>query len=324
MPESTSQSAFSQNASHQDLLPGDLLLTKGSARALLRPVAGGRICSLQLAAADGSLQEVLYPYTAAGVDALRWAKGGIYPLVPYSNRIAHSRLSTPDGVVALAPHPDAAPHTLHGNAHGLPWQVQEHAAAQAVMVLNSPASPAWPWHYRVTQRVHLRDDALTLELCLHNEDTRAMPTGLGFHPYFCHSPQARVGFHASTWWDRSEDFLALAARPVGPEEGFAPARALPPGTRTDYFGGWDGRAELELPGGTTLYLQGDGPLSHLVLHRPPQPLYLCLEPVTHVADAFNLAAQGQADTGTVLLAPGESFSASLTISLRARSMTAGE
>ena len=66
------------------------------------------------------------------------------------------------------------------------------------------------------------------------------------------------------------------------------------------------------------------PLRAPLLHRPPQPLYLCLEPVTHVADAFNLAAQGQADTGTVLLAPGESFSASLTISLRARSMTAGE
>ena len=319
MPEPLTKSAAAQ-----DLLPGDLLLTNGPARALLRPVAGGRVCSLQLAAPDGRPQEVLYPYTAAGVDALRWAKGGIYPLVPYSNRIAQARLATPDGVVALAPHPDAAPHTLHGNAHGLPWRVQEHDATQALMVLDSPASPAWPWRYRVTQQIRLQADALTLELCLRNDDTRAMPAGLGFHPYFCHMPDARLGFQATTWWERSEDFLARAARHLGPDEGFERAHALPPGTCTDYFGGWDGRAELELPGGASLHLQGSGTLSHLVLHRPPQPLYLCLEPVTHVADGFNLAAQGQADTGTVLLAPGESFSASLTISLRMPFLPAGE
>jgi aldose 1-epimerase len=305
-------------------LPGDVLLACGGSRALLRPAAGGRVCALHLADADGVAQEVLYPYTAAGVDALRWAKGGIYPLVPYSNRIAHSRLATPDGVVTLSPHPDAMPHTLHGNAHGLPWQLQQSDATQALLVLDSPASPAWPWKYRVTQEIRLQADALTLQLRLVNEDTRTMPSGLGFHPYFCHVPEARLGFQASTWWDRTEDFLATTARPVQADEGFMPARALKPGTCTDYFSGWDGRAQLELPSGATLHLQADAALGHMVLHRPPQPLYVCLEPVTHVADGFNLGAQGREGTGTVLLVPGESFTASLTLSLSPPTSTPGK
>ena len=93
--------------------PGDLVLRAGQACAVLRPAAGGRVCSLTLARDDGRTVDMLFPYTAQGVDPLRWGKGGIYPLVPYSNRIANAQVQTPGGVVQLSPHPDAAPHSLH-------------------------------------------------------------------------------------------------------------------------------------------------------------------------------------------------------------------
>ncbi len=47
---------------------------------------------------------------------------------------------------------------------------------------------------------------------------------------------------------------------------------------------------------------------HLVVYRPDNLAYLCLEPVSHVADGFNQAARGVQDTGTRWLAPGESLS----------------
>jgi aldose 1-epimerase len=298
-----------------EVLDGDVVLRAGAAQAVLRPQAGGRVCRLALVAGKGSAVDVLFPYDAPHVDSVRWAKGGIYPLVPYSNRIAQARLSTPSGEVLLAPHPDAQPHTLHGNAHGLPWRCSEQSATSATLLLDSPACAAWPWHYRATQHIGLQASALSLRLEIVNAGDRPMPAGLGWHPYLRHEPQAHLGFVATTWWSRTPDFLATAHRPLRQEEGFNPPRSLPPGTLTDYLSGWRGPLDVDLPGGATLRLRADDAVSHLVLHRPPDGRYLCVEPVTHVADGFNLEARGVVGTGTRWLDPGQSFAVSMHLEL---------
>ena len=92
----------------------------GVASARLVPGAGGRVSALRLSAQSDATVEVLFPYPEDHVDPIRWAKGGIYPLLPYSNRIANARVLMQGEEVLLQPHPDAAPHTLHGHAHLLP------------------------------------------------------------------------------------------------------------------------------------------------------------------------------------------------------------
>jgi aldose 1-epimerase len=52
-----------------------------------------------------------------------------------------------------------------------------------------------------------------------------------------------------------------------------------------------------------------------VVFIPPGRDFLAVEPVTHMTDAFNRAAAGQADTGTRLLAPGRTFSCTMRISV---------
>ena len=295
--------------------PGDLVLRAGQACAVLRPAAGGRVCSLTLARDDGRTIDVLFPYTAQGVDPLRWGKGGIYPLVPYSNRIANAQVQTPGGVVQLSPHPDAAPHSLHGPAHGLPWRVLAHDAQSATLALDHPPSAAWPWHFQTEMQLALRSDALQMNLSLTNLDARSMPAGLGWHPYFLHVPTAQLRYQASQLWDSDADLLALSARPLPAGESFVTARALREGTLTDYLSGWDGRLRLDMPGGDQIDMQTGPLLSHLVVHRPPQGAYLCIEPVSHVTNAFNLAARGMAGTGSVLLACGETINGPMTLSL---------
>ena len=58
--------------------------------------------------------------------------------------------------------------------------------------------------------------------------------------------------------------------------------------------------------------------SHLVVHRPPQGGYLCIEPVSHVTNAFNLAAQGMAGTGSMQLGCGETINGPMSLSLAPR------
>ncbi len=294
---------------------GIVQLQAGGANARLVPAAGGRISALRLLAPSGVAVDILHPYPEDFFDPIRWAKGGIYPLMPYSNRIADATLRVNREDLVLQVHPDAAPHTLHGNAHAQPWQLAASDANSATMTLDSPRDAAWPWHYRGHMRVLLEPHALSIFIEVRNTDTRAMPAGIGLHPYFPHRADARIGYHASTIWPPTADFLAGPPRPPHADEVYVPARGLPPGGLTHYVGGWDGVATVDLPDGARLQLQADKVFGHLVVHRPDSLAYLCLEPVSHVADGFNLAARGVPHTGTRLLGPGESLVGALRLQL---------
>ena len=67
-------------------------LSAGAASLRLLPHAGGRVSALRLAQPRGSALDVLHPYPEDFFDPIHWAKGGIYPLMPYSNRIANASL----------------------------------------------------------------------------------------------------------------------------------------------------------------------------------------------------------------------------------------
>lgn len=86
---------------------------------------------------------------------------------------------------------------------------------------------------------------------------------------------------------------------------------------TAFHAGWSGvlRILSEDSGAERLRLQADGALTQLVVHRPAQAPYLCIEPVSHVADGFNLQARSVPGTGTRVLAPGEAMQGSLEIAV---------
>ena len=142
-----------------------------------------------------------------------------------------------------------------------------------------------------------------------------MPAGLGLHPYFLHEPQALLQHNAAVYWPADGDFLPDLPRPLLAAERYESARCLPPGTLTDYFSGWNGRARMDLPDGAHLSITCDPVFGHLVVHRPPSGAYLCVEPVSHVANGFNLAARGVAETGTRFLEPGETLQGQIRFSL---------
>lgn len=294
----------------------------GLARLRLLPHAGGRVSALRLVDRVRGAVEVLHPYPQDVFDPLHWAKGGIYPLMPYSNRIDNARLSVGGEMLQLRAHPDAAPHTLHGNAQAQVWvaePVESSDANTAVLRLHSAASDAWPWQYEAAQHFKLEASSLTITLTLTNRDSRAMPAGIGLHPYFRHHAEAAVGYTASDIWPTDAAFLPLgSARPLQNREQADPPRRLVGGTMTDYLGGWNGRASIELPSsppGAVLAIEADPVFGHLVVHRPDSGAYLCLEPVTHVANGFNLAAQGVLGTGTRVLLSGESMAGSVSFKM---------
>jgi len=151
---------------------------------------------------------------------------------------------------------------------------------------------------------------------------RAMPYGLGFHPWFPYLPGTRLRARAGGMWLETAEHLpgALVDVPEGLRlDGGAP---LPDRWVNNAFRGWDGRAELRWPApaagpppagrvrGVALSCSG---AAYFVLYHPPGAGFVCVEPVTHPVDAFHLPAPHRGE-GLAWLSAGESTVLECTLS----------
>jgi aldose 1-epimerase len=287
-------------------------LAQGAARARLAPHLGGRVTALSLAPPGRAAVELLLPFPEDTSELLHWPKGGIYPLVPYSGRIRDGRLLAAAGEVVLRPHPDAAPHTLHGPAHRRAWELRAMTGCSARMVHEHPGDDEWPWALRAELLVALpAPDCCRLELRLENMAPARAPAGLGMHPYFSAPDGSSLSLSAAREWMLDAAVLPEAAAPPMPGVVWDGAVA---GPVTRQLSDWGGQAVLRPPQGA-LTLQVSPLLAHLVLHRPAGVDWLCLEPASHVVDGFNLDARGVSGTGALWLNPGEAITATMTLTL---------
>lgn len=275
----------------------------------LLPESGGRAGRLNVR--KHGLQ-ILKPIDASlPFDPLNWPRGGMYPLIPYSNRIAEAELNFAGVRHALPAHRDAAPHTLHGITHTLPWTVMSASATTAVLSLDYSGAH-WPWPIRAEQHFQLAGGALTAQLVLTNRGDSAMPAGIGLHPYLQAYPQMRVAFGSQRQWAIASDYLATGEYAEGEVHTDMTPGDWATHTWANYLSQWGGEALVSYPQGTMRISAGHA-LDHLVVFAPAGSDYLCLEPVSHLANGFNLAARlGHERTGTCILEPGQRLTSHIT------------
>lgn len=275
--------------------------------------AGGRLSRLQWRRRSGELFDVVVPMTT-GLQGVRWPKAGAYPLVPYSNRIANGRLLFRGADYTLAPHPDARPHTLHGGAHLLPWRHRSATGSEVVLETIAQAGPAWPWAYHARQCFSVSANELKLEMSVRNMSETAMPAGLGWHPYFSCEESASLHHTARERWPHDGQFVTAGRAQDLPSDWESPVR-LDAQARDAYLGSWGQALELRYPTGVCIRLSAEPIFEHLVVHRPANGSYVCVEPTSHVANGFNLAAAGIPGSGLRILEPGEELCGSLRMTL---------
>ncbi len=294
------------------LAPGPVHTLRAGALTMdVAPAAGGRIASLASAGEGGQRIDWLAPMSEAclrdGFDGLAWPKTGCYPLLPFSNRIRDGRFVWGGREIRLAPHP-GQPHAMHGLAHARAWAVEQLTASSIVLGLRHvPDVDSWPWAFTATQTLVLTAEGLDAVMTLRNDGDSDMPAGGGFHPYFVRTAGMHVQFDAATMWPTDAGEVAIRSEPITAREDFSNARALPDDALSVYYSNWRQQAVISRADGATLTMRADDPLDHFILHAPKGQPYFCLEPVSHVADAVNLAAQGWEGTGLRVLAPGETM-----------------
>jgi aldose 1-epimerase len=281
-------------------------------RLALAPAAGGCIAGFS-ALRGGRRLELLRPALPGAIDQGDPLGMACFPLVPFSGRIRGGRFYFGGRAIRLPPNLPPEPHNIHGHGWRAPWSIAGATGSSAVLEFRHTADD-WPWSYRATQAFDLGAQGLAIEMTVTNEGDEPMPAGLGEHPYFVRTPRATVTAAVDGLWVDEAGSMATEGPDRTAEEllrrGLRPAE-----TAIDMsFFGWRRRAVVDWPEWRArVTIEAEAPLDFLVVYTPVREDYFCVEPVSNGSDAFNLAVAGRTDTGTRVLAPGETLRARIRL-----------
>ena len=289
-----------------------ITLRASGAGLTLAPAVGGAVARYWWER-DGVTWEWLRPTSPSAIRDGHAHRTAAFPLVPFSNRIRAGRFTVDGRAVSLPLNRAREPHTIHGHGWQARWRVVDAGPSEARLEYRHAPSH-WPWAYRAAQRFALTPAGLTVALALTNESDAPMPAGLGWHPYFPRAAGTRLTAEVRAVWLTDRETMPTDLVP--PPAGVDPSRGIDVHTtRLDNcFVGWSRRAVIEWPErGARLVMTAESPLDYLVVFTPRGRRFFCAEPVSHVTDAFNLAAAGHSDTGLRILDPGDTLSSTITL-----------
>ena len=275
-------------------------LRAGSLRLALRPDLGGAIAGLW-----HGTTAVLRSTEAADLTAAYLS--GCYPLVPYSNRVGQRRFRWQGRDHHLAANFDGSPHALHGVARLRAWQVVSSSATDAELAYRHAPDAHWPFAFDVRQCFGLTPAGLTVSLAFTNQADHSQPMGLGWHPYFPQRPGASLQITVAERWDNDASGLAAQAVPQDGIHGAVSDLDL-----DNCYGGWQGPA---LIADAQLALRLTSSLPYVVVYRPTTKPFYCVEPVSHVSNAIQMA--DPAAHGVCALARGATFEAWMQLDIAA-------
>ena len=261
-------------ASREPTISTTLELHAGALRLALRPDLGGCIAGLWLG--DDAVLRSTEP---AALTTSRLS--GCYPLVPYSGRLGYRRFQWLGQEHHTSPNFDDNPHSVHGVAWQRAWTVVSSSATEATLVCEHSPDEHWPFAFTLRQRFELTPEALVVHLSFTNRASQPQPVGLGWHPYFPKRARSRLHIDVSERWD--SDASGLSTQRVAQANIDAEVARL----GFDHcFEGWRGPAQID---DEKLSMQLTSSLPYLVVFTPDTKPYYCVEPVSHVSNAIQMA-----------------------------------
>ncbi|WP_136068878.1 aldose 1-epimerase [Modicisalibacter radicis] len=217
---------------------------------------------------------------------------GLYPLVPWSNRIGAGGFEWQGVHYPLTANRDGEPCPIHGDGWQAAWRVAHRTATQLTLERESSHQPPFDYRSRLIYRID--GAALTVELVVTHRGETPAPYGMGVHPWFPRSAGVAIEAPADGVWDVDDAQLPTGWRAIdaASEWDFRRGGRLPDGPIDNLFTGWNGQARLVWPEhDLTLYIDSDPPCPRYLVYSPGREAdFFCFEPVSHDVDAHHGAA----------------------------------
>ncbi len=300
-----------------------IMLSAGALRLDLAPAAGGSIGRFAGTHTEGEV-DWLRPATAQGLADRNPLAMASFPLVPFCNRIRNGSASFEGREIRFPPNHPAkdSPHPLHGVGWLRPWRVVSADETRATLALEVAANDAWPWRFSSLQHFELDSTQLRVEMSVTNEDTAAMPVGIGHHPYFPHTPGTRITSAAAAMWQGDHEVMPTTLEVTDAVRRLQRGVVLDELDLDNNFTGWRHETLIEWPADArgparSLMMEAQSPLDYFVLYCPKGYDHFCAEPVSQCTDWLNLLPRyGQPALGGTRLAPGETLEVKFSLTPR--------
>lgn len=262
---------------------------------------------------QGESVPLLRPAPSLDADALA---SSCYPLVPFGNRVRDNRFVFEGVDYRFEPNTEWDRHYLHGEGWQADWTIDRQADEMVEMSF-AHRGGGTPYVYRASQRFALDASGLTMTLTVENRGDKAMPFGLGWHPYFPMTPQTTLQARSQKFWTEVEGWLPGERTDIPDDLDFSAPAELPHRWVNNGFEGWSGKATIAWPERrTALRLEADPIFKHAFVFVSDTGFdpsfnrdYFCFEPMTHLANGHHLADLGDLK----VLAPHESLSGSVRL-----------
>jgi aldose 1-epimerase len=295
-------------------------------RVGLIPRTGGSVAFGQVQS-GGAWVDVLRP-TPDDALGSSWDTAS-FPLIPWSNRIRHGSLLWKDEVYQLRRWATLEDCAIHGTALDFPWGVVEAAEDRVSIEFDARGyyGVNWPWDFTTRQEYYLDGARLACRMSLTNVDDVAFPAGLGHHPYFVRrllgangepfGDEVLAQINSINEYELVDCMPDKGPGPIAASSDFTSKRALGQtlidNCQTRKPGG--PVATLEYPGSFSIVIEADPIFEHTVFYIPPGKPFFAIEPVTNANDGFTLFKKGIPGTGVFEIAPGETVTAELSLTI---------
>ena len=296
-------------------------IVTGSFRLGLLPGLGGSLTHLVWTPAGGPPVDLMRHASADDIASGNPSRLASFVMVPFTNRIDGGRIPFIDGdglsqEVRVPINRPAQNAAIHGFGRLARWTVAERTANR-IELTQAFAEAGNPYSYEAAQTYTLAGDHVVAELSVTNRGDRALPFGIGFHPWFDRTPDARlrlIATHAFRMDDRDMPVAPIPAHVITGDDSVDATHDFFVSRRTPFdtpLGGWTGRARLTSRQ-TALEIEASGALRLVHIFSPPSPDVFCVEPVSHLPDVVNrrhLAAHGDMP----LLPPGATLAGAMRL-----------
>ena len=230
---------------------------------------------------------------------------GCFLLAPFSNRIAFAKFNWMGQERSLIDAPMMGPHAIHGVAWTATWEVIEHSTETLELVLDRNEAD-WPWKFHARVHYSLDEEGVRIRLSLRNDSDTAMPSGLGFHPYFPVSDDVTLRADVAAMVTNSNLMLPEKLNANAPSVAELRRGASLPRGLDNGFAHWSGTATICWPTAhKAMRIETRPRAQWAVLYTPVDSNYFCFEPVTHQTNAHNMTVSGISDSGLLSLQPGD-------------------
>ena len=275
--------------------------------ATISPSAGARLLKLTY---DHNHQHIdcVVPFgPVTHIDAHHWPKAGAFVMLPFTNRLDPAEFEWQGRQVHLV-NGSSSGQGLHGFGHRNDWTIVDASDSHVALEWNhSVSSPEWPWTFHAKLMYGVSALGLSVALSVCNTDLSSMPVSLGWHPFIPLpsldvSETNRLQFSASRMHDIGLDGLgmALLSEEVSAQHVFTMDGKTASTAAYECFGG---DVEMFIENNLRLKITSQY-APHLLVHRPRELPFVCVEPVGSLPGALKNYTQVQSDR-ELCLNPGE-------------------